>query len=523
MAYRVFVVAQDGTPFDGSGTDDQIADARVDSLSWELNGPGSCTISLPTTHVDAALLIPGREIQVYDGTDLLWWGPIVRPQGGLDESSWQCAGLLWYFQHRFMGRADRVNQITNGDFEDGETDWTFHNGVTHSIDSSPPAGGPGGDALLLEGMSADHDGYAEQVWTHPAGGYPTGDYLTLAVWVYIPSADYIGGAASDLGLVAIHADSGGNFIGNGIVEIGDDTPKDQWIALETGVPNVKEDDTVTVRLFPPHGTAYFDLVTLTYMESLSFGGLTDYVEVTDIIEGIVAYAQDRAPYDFDHGKSDLNIDGDGDDTGVTRNRTYQFEEHRNILDATLEFVRDGTCDISIEITSTTRTFTVWPKSTDTRTPKLGKGVLYGTTLELDVNLAGFTYAQDLEQAASSVILLGPGDGPDRPEGGAIDASFVGGAFTSEIVEQAPDTATIGQLDDRAAERLAVAARPELLEVTTLPGAGVIGDLAVGDTVPIVISRGWVDIDDTYRVVHIEADLLQDQATITLNALPAEVI
>src|SRR4051812_17533876 len=108
--YEVVVVAQDGTPF---GT---LADARLPRVSWELNGPGAAEISLATVDSDASLLVPGREIQVFyqGGTDPIWWGPIVRPQGGLRESSWQCAGLLWYFAHRFMGRADRVNELTNG-------------------------------------------------------------------------------------------------------------------------------------------------------------------------------------------------------------------------------------------------------------------------------------------------------------------------------------------------------------------------------------------------------------------------
>ena len=282
-----------------------------------------------------------------------------------------------------------------------------------------------------------------------------------------------------------------------------------------------EGDTVEVRLYPPYGIAYFDTVTLTYMESLVVPLVrdSDSGDVTDIIGGIVDYAQNRI---FDHGKSDLNIDHDGSDTDVILRVAYQFAEHRNILDSILEYVRNGYCDISIEITTTTRTLMVWPKSTDTRTPKIGKGVEYATALELDVNVADFSYSQDLENAASTVVLLGPGDGSDRPEGNAYDPSFLGGAYTIEIVEQAPDNTTIGQLDLRAHERLDVAMRPDILEVTTLPGAGMIGDLAVGDTVRAIISRGWVDIDDTYRVARIEADLLKDQARITLESDPCGV-
>lgn len=499
--YSVVVVDQEGTPF---GTVDN---ARISPVSSELNAAGSVTVTLATNDDDAALLQPGREVQVYrtGQTDPLFWGPIVRAQAGLDESSWQCAGLLWYFAHRFMGRADRVNQLVNGDFELGEAAWAFAD-VTHSVNTDMDFVLEGSQSLRLEGTAADHATFAYAGWDHPAGGYPGGDYITASAWVYVPSADYVGGAANDYGLVIINRRDG-EVIGGGASEgIGDDFTFDQWVQLEVGIGGVIEGDAIEVRLFPPHGVAYYDLVTLTFMESLSFGIPGPAADVTDIIEGIVLYAQDQLA-GFDHGKSDLNIGFAGSATGVTRQVAYQFEEHRNILDAIMEYVRAGYCDIDIALTPTTRTFTVYP-------PR--KGSLYGTTLELDVNVADFIHSHDLENAASTVVLLGPGDGPDRPEGGATDPTFVGGAFTAEIVESAPDDATVGQLDARAAERLATAAHPEILEVTTLPAAGVIGDLTVGDTVPVDISRGWVVIDDTYRVARIEADLFMDQATITLN-------
>jgi hypothetical protein len=507
LPYQVVVVAQDGIPY---GT---LSNARPTRVSWELNGPGTAEISVATTDPDVVLLQPGREVQIYrDGiTDPIWWGPIIRPQAGLNETTWQCAGLLWYFEHRYMGRADRINALTNGDFEAGETGWTF-SGVTHSVNTDLDFVVEGTKSEKLTGATADHATYATQTFTHGPGGYPTGDYITGSVWVWISAADYLGPAIEDFGLVLRRKNAAGEVVDAQWepARINDDTPRDQWVPLEVGIANVIDGDTVDFLLFPPHGVAYFDLATLTFMESLSLGYPTTPVDVSVIVAAIVDYAQDRAPFDFGHGKSDLNIGTAGSATGTTRQVAYQFAEHRNILDAILEYVRQGIIDIDIAFTATTRTFTTYA-------PK--KGSLYGTTLQLDVNLADFTWSQDLEQAASSVVLLGPGDGPDRPEGGATDTSFVGGAFTSEIVEQAPDNTTVGQLDQRAEERLKVAARPEILEITTLPGAGVIGDLAVGDTVPVLIAWGWVDIDATYRVARIEADLLKDQATITLNPIP----
>ncbi len=495
MAYTAKVVDIDGTVF---GT---LSDAaQISPIRDELNGAGSVTITLPTTHADAALMLPGREVQILNGSDVVFWGPIVRPQAGLRESSWQCAGLLWYFQHRFFGRADRDNLISNGGFEDGEDDWAFENGVGHSIETSGTYVLEGTNSLELNGLTADHDQYATQTYTHAIQYHPLGDAVTVSAYVKIPSAGYVGPAIESRGLAAVRRAEDGTIIGDPYVaKIDDSTARDEWVQLEVVVPGVHGDDTVEVRLYPPHGTGFFDDVTVTLMESLAYGGN----DVAEVIEGIVAYAQDRGA--FTHGKSDLNIDADADTTGKVVVRTYQFSEHRNIADALDEFVKQGVVDIGFELTATTRTLRAYHPA---------KGSYFGTDLDLATNLADFSWSWDGERAASSVVALGPGDGPDRPEGGAVDPSFLGG-LTLEIVETAPDEVTIGELDAWAGETLAVAKAPQILEVTTLPGTPI---PATGDTVAVFISHGWLDIGADYRVASVEVDPYTTQAKLTLNVV-----
>lgn len=493
LAYRVDVVDVNGSLF---GT---LINARVGRYSWELNAAGTADFTLATTDPDAYLVRPGREVQIWRNGSLVWWGPIVRPQAGLRETTWQCASLLWYFERRFMGRADRTNLLTNGNFEAGETNWTFAGGVTHAVDTTLKVEGT--KSLRLAGVTADHTGYAHQTipaWTQY---HPDGDYLTVSTWVFVPSGDYLGGAIGDLGLVAIHRNSAGATVDAQFVTIDDATIKNKWVPLEVGIAAVKTGDTIQVKLYPPHGTAYFDLVTLTAMESLSFWPTAD---VATVVAGIVNYAQDRGV--FTHRKSDLNIGVAAAATGTSVDRTYQFAEHPNVADSLLEFVRMGIIDVDIVISPSTRTFTTYAPS---------KGSLFGTLLELDVNVADFTWSWDGENAASTVVILGPGDGPDRPEGVATDTAFLDG-LSLEMVEQAPDDATVGELDAVAAERLEVAATPEILEVTTLPGVGIIGNLTVGDTAPVRIHHGWIHIDTVWRVARIEVDPYLDQAHLTLN-------
>jgi len=501
-AYTVKVVDLDGSSFG------DVDNAAVSNLRWELNGPGGCDITLTTTDSDAALFQFGREVQVYRDGTILFWGPIVRIQAGLRTTTWQCAGLLWYFTRRYFGRADRVNQLSNGDFEDGETGWSFQGGVTHSIDTGIKISGA--QSLELAGGTADHNTYAHQTYTHNQS-HPAGDYMTIACYVYVPTSGYAGGALDDRGLFVVHKQAGtGDVIAvtpASAAAINDATPKDQWLAFEVGLPAVMDNDTLEVRLYPPHGTAYYDLVTLTGMESLSFGWPDPAgADVADIVAGIVLYAQDLGP--FTHGKSDLNIDTAGAATSVMKSIAYQHAEHRNIADAILEYVRNGIVDIDIEITTTTRTFTTY-------SPR--KGSLYGTTLVLDTNLADMTWSSDGANAASSVVVLGPGDGPDRPEGGASDPAAFGG-LTLEHIEQASDDVLIGELDTRAQAILDVLARPQILEVTGYP-AGFIGGVDTGDTVTVDFAHGHVDVDGTYRIVAMSINTKTDQLTMTLNAEP----
>lgn len=496
--YEVIVVDVGGTPYGTLGDA-----AKIGPIGTELNGAGSVTITLPTTHADTALMQPGREVQIVDGDgNIVFWGPIVRPRGGLVESSWQCQGLLWYLQRRYFGRADRVNLLTNGDFEDGETGWAFEGGVGHTIDTGTFLDGAA--SLKLEGSTADHVEHASQTYDYTTQYHPLGDAVTAAAWVLIPSADYLGGALDDRGLMVVRRDAADNVLDVQVATIGDDTPKDEWVPLEAVVTAVHATDTVEVRLYPPHGVGFFDVVTATLMESLAF----DHEDIATIVERIVLYAQDRDA--FTHGKSDLNIDVDAPATGVTATRTYLFSEHRNIWDAIEEFVRQGVIDVGFVYTTTTRTLTVYHPA---------RGSLFDTTLALDTNLASFDYSWDGNRAAGSVIVLGPGDGPDRPEGGAVDPGFLDGV-TLELIESAPDDALIGELDASAADALKATKSPQILEVTTMPATGIIGALADGDTVAVSIDHGWVSIDGVYRVARLEVDCYKDQATLTLNVEPA---
>jgi len=501
--YQAFVVDMDGSQFGELSTD-----SKIGQPTWELNGLGALSGTIPTTDPTAGLLQFGREIQIWRDGTVIWWGPIVRLEVKLWETTWQAAGLGWYFKRRFLGKADRTNLLVDGDFESGETGWTFNN-VTHSADTTHVVEGT--HALKLTGLTTEGENWAKQIYTHVAASFPppVGDFLTLNAWLWVASSGYVAPALGLRGLYAEHRNAGGELLDLQFTVLDDDTPQDQWAngtGFEVGLVNVNSGDTIEVRLYAPHGSCWWDLATLTAMESLSFGYAAP-VDLADIIEGIVLYAQDR--FGFTHGKSDLLIDTDCPATSILLSRTWQFVEHRNIADVLNELVNSGQLDMSFVITDTTRTLT-------THCPRKGS-YKSGDTLELDTNIAGFTWSWDGEAAATNVVVTGPGDGPDRPEGGASDPSVFGGV-TLEIVVSAPDGVTIGELDTTAAEMLRVAARPEIVEATGYPHSTLIGDLVEGDTVPVHIVHGPLDITVDYRVVKWGLNPDTDQPTWTLNPI-----
>lgn len=506
--YRVLVVNQSGYAYG------ELENAQVDSVTWELNGMGGADFSVPTLDPKAPLLRVGREVQIWRGDQILFWGPLVRPQVSKDEARYQCSGLLWYFGRRFLGRADRHNFLPNGDFERGLAEWT-PTGLVATIVDDPVVDGR--RAARLAGATVEHDTYLKQnLGPKPPGGHPLGDLLTIAGWVYVTSADYTGVAYDARGLYMERRDSSGRLLAVTWDPIDDATPRDKWHRLEVYLPNVMEGDIVEVRLYPPKGIAYYDLVTLTTMESLAFNGR----DQAQIMEGLVLYAQDRptAPIaqNFRHGKSDLRIDTNCPVTGrPTIERAYQMADHANILESLQEFTetRYGV-DMDVEISAYKRTFTTYYPSKGAYRPHLA--------LELGRNIADFTWSYDGETAANSVVVLGPGDGPDREEGGAVDWVSNEGV-TLESVEVAPDGTDVGILDHMAAEALRLARQPEIIDVTTHQGAGdLIAELRTGDRVPVRIAHGPVAVDDTYRVAQITLDTKIDALKVTLNLEETEI-
>jgi hypothetical protein len=301
------------------------------------------------------------------------------------------------------------------------------------------------------------------------------------------------------------------------VPLDEDTPVGVWQRFEielTTPPKNGEAEVVNVRLYAPAGvTVYWDAVSLTLVEKLAFYG----VDQAQIVQGIVAHLQDPA-YD----KSDVNITTSCPPTGILRTRVYIHSEHPPGWAALQEFnAFDDGLDFRITYTPTDRVLTTYYPNLGV--PKPGYPIrLPQWPPDQPGNIVDWSVAFDGEQAASSVIVLGSGNGSDREEGAAFDTTDWADGVTMEEVFTAPDGTTIDSLGSLASERLRIGRNPTTIQVTLAPAtqtgmADLVGNVWPGDEIPVTIIRRGLNIDAvTYRVVASTIDLQAGTMQLTLN-------
>ena len=541
--YRVRVV-----DLSGDGYAD-FENATISNVVWELNGLGSCTFTVPVLDPKTEhLLIPEREVQIWRGNQLLWWGVMVRAEANATQVTVQCQGLKWYLTRRFFGKVDRTNWLFDPSFEGepavpgGPTGpWTM--GIKTPIEplaNRNPAFWKferrkdktvlGKWSLYAEQVDPDRPKYGiavGQSFIYEVDDEvdPNGTEWTFAVWVYIVSSKWRGihtwGGGADDGIriarysttevVAIAPEGGGpTLIFPKPIEsvrtvIDENTPQDTWVRLECTLTQpfkAGEPELVQVSIEVPNGAIYIDAASFTRAEKTAFYDKDQAL----ILRGILDHAQDP-----NYSKTPLNISQNIPLTGVIRTREYWHSEHQVISDALDEFhsLHDGV-DTDIVITPTTRTFTSYYPRKGIRRSDL--------VLELGRNIETFSVVYDGNEVANSVIVLGDGAGSDREEGGAYDPDALVDGLVLERVFNAIPGSHIRTLDDQAMRGLQRLKKPVIIpSITTYEKAErLIGVLQTGDVVPVRINHGFVQINADYRIVSISLDPTTERITYTIN-------
>ena len=509
----------------------ELEDATIETASWELNGIGELSATVPLSYAKALMAeVPTREVELWRGQKLLWVGPVVRREMSAERVNILAKDLNWYFTRRYIGRANRHNFVQNPSFEQGLKYWNIVSGDptirpeqafprSVTIAKSPSPVFEGSRSLKITMSQEEPSVAAAQafVWAVPPD-LAEGETWTLTAWFYIdnwvgPGHRYRGlqiMRASTTETVDIYTPLAGKVITYPKVldvssfNITEDTPRKKWTRAEIPLgqpPKAGVPEFIDISVSGIRGTIYWDTVSLTRNEGLHF----NEVDQALIVRDIVRHAQDPA-----FGKSDLKIGTDTPPTGRRHTRSYFFHDHQNVNDVLDEWrtLEDGV-DTAITVAPGKRTFTTYfPR----------KGVRhYDLTLELGRNIKTFSIYEDGEETANSVVVLGEGDGSDREEGGHVDAEALGGLILETVYNGAPG-APIHTLQLQAIEgvekRKRVLAIPE---VTTYEGSELVGVLDVGDSVLVKIDYLAIHVKAWYRITKIELEPKTDQLTLSLVA------
>lgn len=482
-------------------------ECRVRNVEWSINEPGSATL---TMNVNSPMLLQaianfglgvGRELQIWRNGHMIKWGVVVAHDTDSETFTMTLAGLEFYPSRLHVGRADRVNHLVNPEFESGLTGWT-------NVGASPVPTTTrrvlGTQSMRLRSTAEEQDHY---IWQQFALTAPSiGLYVTVAGHFFLEAAGYLGPAFEVRGLYISRIGAGAELLEEQYVAINDDTPRDEWVREETGIhipPNASE--TIEVRLYSPGGTIYWDALSATVMESLSF----PENDQSYIAYLLMEHAQDPA-YD----KPALNLTFDTAPTGVRRTRHYQFAEHANIKSSLDEFTElsDGFDYAIISPTPSSRIFTTYHPR---RKRDMREQIVLFPGADPMYNVTSFELSRDGRSAANSVVVLGPGDGPDREEGAAVSSGEFGDAVFESVVT-APLEARIDALDSLAAYHLGMERHAYSLTVT-LETADLINELELGDLISVYLPSSVPGVPtNEWRVVDIALDGETDALTITGN-------
>lgn len=509
--------------------------AVMGEITWEPSRTTtwSATVPLADDKVDAILGAQGAsgdygvglgfiEAQLWRGDRLLTWGPItsvLAADGGLTVVGADCG---FYYDRRIIGPGARPNLITwddqapmNGwtilypqstfDFGPGDPNVLWVNSCTVDIDgkqwlqfnyNTGPAADPLSQPMAMQTVRLNAAAFSHRV--------------TLSALYYNSYFEAPNSRKSGLGLAVLPV---------GWTDLYTDAVKVQWATIDENFPHgdgagpqrvsvsvdvgVASEYVVAAIITVPRGYTYVRDVFLDWDGGLEFSG-EDQVDiafkVSDHITGnassVYTYATHHPLYPYageDYGKSDLNIEVDGPDSGVMRSRRYLFTTQQTGSAALQEFANyDDGLEYGFSYTKNSRTLNLHHPKMGTYRPKC---VLRQTSA--GGNVLAWSWSFEGQQAANQVTVRAPGD--SLRVGTASNTSSFANSLTLEQQLQAPVDTADEALSAMAAKRLAQSDRPVNLEVTVSADLWDRG-LWVGDRVPVYIAAGSFYVDDIMRVV-----------------------
>lgn len=456
----------------------------------------SFTVEIPPFEGSLSPIVD--EVQVYRNGHLHAWGPVLPKNSDTSPGSKVRYGARdpsWYLERTVVGDPERVNFLENGSFEDEYDGWVKHGPCLWSIDTTYVARGE--KAMRLTCADPEADAYIETSFVHDNTKAAYGYWYYAKAWAFVD--DYIKAAKNTFGLWIRYT--------NGVVTryawspINAATPYQQYFPLEAKVLGEPfSSGIVTLRLYAPQGDIVWDACQVVG-NNFTGGTSTEGTDQALMAAELVRVAQ------FDPNKSDKKIGRSCPTTGKKYRGIFEHFKHSGIIDAVRTVLdhEDG-ADWWVDCTPTTRTFR-------TKYPRRGSTA---TDLVFDTggNALHVNGSEDGSQAASAVIMQGPGDGPAREEGGAIDTSVFGGKILDAVYQADPE-APLSRLDQRARDQLARSKK--IPRTITFKVAGdLVDEYNPGDTCNATVNWGAASFDGLVRVQEVKIYPPSDTADVTVT-------
>jgi hypothetical protein len=504
--YQVLTTTMAGVPYA------EIANASIESVTWELNGWGEMQFRLPVNDPQAwTELRPEyqtkREVQVWRNGRLIWWGVYVAASADDRTVTFTCFGLLWYFSRRYFGPVHSNSMpaiAVNGGMESTPvtTGWTASAGATVSAVTQPRYSG----AQAMKIVTASAVGVENFVFQTisiptPARGRPLRYLFRARLFVESVTTHHPHNFAMIIGPPFASAALATQL------KPGDPNGVWRYIENEYEAPAGASGNLSIVLYAPSSGTVYWDAAEVTYNNFT--GGIQGEDWSADYLRRIVRYG---AGLDGGGGpgtewwgapiaKSSLGMTWAG--TGgpaagsLPADFLWDHADEANIYSAIAELAARDVLDYEITwpTDGRSRTFTTWA-------PSKGSTKL-GMAIEAGKNLVSYRYDVDGRTRANDVRVAGRGAGSVR------ETAQAGGPIVTEEPQLEAILQPAFEISGQPLVELSLAEwgrRKDPVRVPTLTvaagdffetAAG--GPLTVGDSIPVRIDNGWVQENATRRV------------------------
>jgi hypothetical protein len=215
--------------------------------------------------------------------------------------------------------------------------------------------------------------------------------------------------------------------------------------------------------------------------------------------------------DFTQNKTDGDLGftrGPEPDSGVDRTIKYRYWERRNIGEVIRELAEMNN-GFDFDITPNKVFHMYHPR----------RGVLQGTTLELDVNMNTIQQLRDASEVASEVHGIGGGEGKATCIAVVSDATALADYGLRQTAEEFGDIKHFNTMTQKTTRFLNQRKRSTRQPQVSLAVVGVapeVGSYSVGDKFPLLADAGYFNISGEFRIAAYEVHL--DQSGVEVATL-----